>query len=439
MIFDGKILTEISDDEISSLVKEHQKENQHLEYKLTINHKTDDDRLETLCDITSIANAGGGYLIIGIRDDGKGKAQKFESLTNPDRILKSVQSLCVDYISERIDGIEWDIRQIDSCNIILIRIPNSIKTPHMVSYQNNTYFPTRYNDGKREMTIGEIRLMFIDNIYNRKLSNIEEGLKFLIKKENELEEEKLVKKMLETTDLSILSITDGNIIAKTLSEKRFKEIRLLPYFEISITPKITTRNLINVDKEEFFSLIQNPPNQRQSGWNMEGAFSSIKRFSEGLVRTFLDRQKLSLLQNGHMDFYTILDESFYWKQSKEEYNKNPWLYPYAVIEYPLSFLTLYKEIIKRINFHGELVVSMRYMNIKNHILLPYSPGTLGYMTRKSEPYSKDNLVVPPIIINEEYSPDINTFELVKYVYNTFGYTEDKIPFYNKDLKKFIIA
>lgn len=66
MIFEGKILEQISNDEIISIVNEHLSERQHVEYKVTINHRDDTDRFETLCDISSFANSGGGYLIVGI-------------------------------------------------------------------------------------------------------------------------------------------------------------------------------------------------------------------------------------------------------------------------------------------------------------------------------------------------------------------------------------
>lgn len=439
MIFDGKILSEISNDEICLLVKEHQEENQHLEYKLTINYKENEEKFEVLCDIVSLANAGGGYLIVGVRDDGRGKAQRFESVVEPERIIQSVQSLCIDYITERIEGIEFKNYEINSSNIVVIRIPQSLKMPHMVSYQNHTRFLSRYDTGKREMSIGEIRSMFVDSINNRRLSNIEDGVKLLIKELNAIKEERIEKKMKEDPNLPVSSITDGAVFLKWISERNSKEIDLKPYFEISIIPKLLTNNLVNVEDQDIISLIENPPNQREGGWNMEGKFSSMKRVSEGWIRTFSERQKLLFFQNGYMSFYTLLDGStFYWNQPEDEYKKNPWLYPYAVVEYPLSFLKLYKEIISSISFKGELIITMKYRNINNHILLPFSPGKLGYMTRRSEPYNKEHLVIPQETTKEHYSPDLVTFNLIKYVYNTFGYTEDKIPFYNKELEKFII-
>lgn len=84
MIFDGRHIDEIQDQELNSLVTSHYSERQSLEFKATYSTKNDDDKIEILRDISSLANGGGGYLIVGIRDDGKGKAQKYESLSLSD-------------------------------------------------------------------------------------------------------------------------------------------------------------------------------------------------------------------------------------------------------------------------------------------------------------------------------------------------------------------
>ena len=53
MIFDGKPIHEITDDEIDALVQNHIGERQHLEFKVTVNTKDDKDRLELLRDVAS--------------------------------------------------------------------------------------------------------------------------------------------------------------------------------------------------------------------------------------------------------------------------------------------------------------------------------------------------------------------------------------------------
>ena len=64
VIFNGKPINEITDDEIARLVAENLAERQHLELKLTVNHRDDAERLEVLLDVSSLANGGGGYLIV---------------------------------------------------------------------------------------------------------------------------------------------------------------------------------------------------------------------------------------------------------------------------------------------------------------------------------------------------------------------------------------
>ena len=70
MIFDGRTLDEIGDEEIAELVETHISELQHIEFKATFEYKEDDARVEMLKDVVAMANGGGGYIFIGIGDDG---------------------------------------------------------------------------------------------------------------------------------------------------------------------------------------------------------------------------------------------------------------------------------------------------------------------------------------------------------------------------------
>ena len=56
MIFEGRPVDEISDEEIAQLVKAHVSERQHLEFKATLGYKDDDARMELLRDVVSMAN-----------------------------------------------------------------------------------------------------------------------------------------------------------------------------------------------------------------------------------------------------------------------------------------------------------------------------------------------------------------------------------------------
>ena len=49
-------------------------EGQNIDYKTTVNHKCNADRMEILKDIVAMTNGGGGYIVVGIQDDGHGRA-----------------------------------------------------------------------------------------------------------------------------------------------------------------------------------------------------------------------------------------------------------------------------------------------------------------------------------------------------------------------------
>jgi len=162
MIFDHKSVHEITDEEIDALVRNHVQERQHLEFKATVNLRTDDEKHELLKDVASMANGGGGYLVIGMRDDGKGKAQTYASDLKLDgeRVKRSMTNLCHTYISQRIQGLEVQSRIVKSHPVVIVRVPASDDAPHMVTFNETTGFYNRYSDGKRSMTVDEIRDAF---------------------------------------------------------------------------------------------------------------------------------------------------------------------------------------------------------------------------------------------------------------------------------------
>lgn len=178
MIFDGKPIDKITDEELDAIVQENIRERQHLEFKVTVNYRDDGDRLELLRDIGALANGGGGYVIIGIRDDGQGRAVKFEPsfLGDTTSIAKSIASLCQDHIRERIDGLEIRERNVKGNPLIVVRVPSSLGIPHMVTFSNRTDFYCRYQDGKREMTYGEIKDAFVGDEVRKQLYTVESAI-----------------------------------------------------------------------------------------------------------------------------------------------------------------------------------------------------------------------------------------------------------------------
>jgi predicted HTH transcriptional regulator len=92
VIFDFKSIDEIGDQELEDIVAFKVPERQFIEFKATFLNKDDSQRLELLRDVVAFANSGGGYIIIGINDNGKDCAGGFTKLdeSTAENIKKSM-------------------------------------------------------------------------------------------------------------------------------------------------------------------------------------------------------------------------------------------------------------------------------------------------------------------------------------------------------------
>jgi hypothetical protein len=69
MILGDRSLYDLSLDDFRALVDKHEAEGPHLEYKESAYRGKGDEIREMLRDITALANAEGGYLVIGVQED----------------------------------------------------------------------------------------------------------------------------------------------------------------------------------------------------------------------------------------------------------------------------------------------------------------------------------------------------------------------------------
>lgn len=436
MIFDGKPIDDISDEEIDILVGEHMSERQHLEFKATLNHQDDSDRLELLRDIASMTNAGGGYIIIGIHDDGNGRAQTYAAnlLGDRQRIKQAITSLCLDHISDRIDGLEIRLREVKGNPLVIVRIPTSTRIPHMVTLGHRTDFYTRYEDGKREMTLSEIREAFNQDLVARHLEGIETQLRTILRTQLMQHPEERGEGIQEAIAPRFLRIRDGKTLADETFNRFVTEVGDQPFFRIAVTSVAPEEDLIDVDSQPIRTLIDNPPGSRRAGWNMQAIYYQVERFADGIRRGDKDNEYLELLSNGHMEFWAPLNEHFCWRQSPEEFSKRPRLYPYPVVEYPTTFLRLYTEIINAMGTGGDFIIDLRYHNLKGYVLAPYAPNAIGFMFADSysKPFEEQHLYIPPRTVRNDFIPDKTSYDIVRTVYAAFGFDASAIPFFTKE-------
>ena len=159
----SKQFDDIAKADIDALMATGMPEGRTIEYKLTLPGNTDQDKKEFLADISSFANAAGGDLIYGL-DAQKGIPTAIPGLeiTDADAETQRLDSMIQAGIDPRIPGVRIKaVNGFPQGPVLLVRIPQSWASPHMVTFKGTSRFHTRNSAGKYQMDVTEIRAAFL--------------------------------------------------------------------------------------------------------------------------------------------------------------------------------------------------------------------------------------------------------------------------------------
>lgn len=168
MSFHGKAIREISPKDIWELISGQTPEDAFIEFKSEIFNPSkppsalDQEGDDIIADLVAFANAQGGHVIIGVRQDDLGRAQALNSMTGDqaDKIAKSLRDRAIQHIKPAVLQLEvrpFSMREDESEWVVIAAIPDSGDKPHMSSYNQQTRFEIRVDNRKRKMTFDEIR------------------------------------------------------------------------------------------------------------------------------------------------------------------------------------------------------------------------------------------------------------------------------------------
>lgn len=181
-----KQLDTVTKEDIDNLVENSVPEGRTIEYKRTLPGNNDEERREFLADVSSFANASGGDLVYGLAEaNGVASEATGVSIDDPDAECQRLDNMIRTGIAPRIPA---QVRPIpgfeENRHIVIIRIPKSWFSPHMVTFNNLSRFFTRNSNGKHQMDVGEIRAAFalsealperIKNFRSHRLSEVTSG------------------------------------------------------------------------------------------------------------------------------------------------------------------------------------------------------------------------------------------------------------------------
>jgi hypothetical protein len=166
-----KPIDQINEMDLINLIETPVYESRLLDYKEQLSGDSSSEKKEFLYDITSFANSGGGELIYGISEErvdgrttGRPSVMLGVVIQNKDELIRKYENLIRTSVQPRIFGLRMEVVSLSNGKqIFIIRIPNSLNSPHMVTYEGNQRFYIRNSAGKHPMDISEIRSTILAN------------------------------------------------------------------------------------------------------------------------------------------------------------------------------------------------------------------------------------------------------------------------------------
>jgi len=162
MLFSNKQWELIEESDLQALVDNEISESKIIEYKEILPENSNSKRKEFLADVSSFANASGGYLIYGIKEE-SGIPVEVCGLAdvNSDGEILRLESMIRDGLEPRITpSISIRAIPLETSNVvIIIHIPRSWALPHMIKFKlkDHERFFSRNSAGKYPLDLSDIR------------------------------------------------------------------------------------------------------------------------------------------------------------------------------------------------------------------------------------------------------------------------------------------
>jgi hypothetical protein len=392
--------------------------------------------LEALRAIASLANRGGGYLIVGFRER-DGVACHSEGLTQDEAtaIEKSLVDSAHEHIKERILDLMAGIREAGQKYLVIVRVPKTVNPPHMVMYLNNTIFVSRYHDGEKAMTFAEIKDRILNDVVRRENQELSAQVREILQgRESERDFARMKEKISENRPARLDS-DRGKLVHQVSMKKFVNEAGSTPFFWIAATPLNAERNRVELDNPLIKQLIDNPPGttrRRCYGWGMQFEHLDPMTTQEGLIRGRKDYRYYELLRNGHLELWVPMNEYFCWGQEAHEFVKQPRLRALIYTEFILCFLTFYCELMDIVKAVVEKsVVSILFHNLEGYALSyrEWRPNGTKFPDRSFE------IVAEPIA--NDFVPDLLAKQYVRWFHEGFGVNTGSVPYFNDQEQKFV--
>jgi Putative DNA-binding domain len=369
--FLGKPLNEVGQGDLQTLIQEKVRERQTLEFKRDSYGRNDVGTREMLRDISAMANAYGGDILLGVKTVGDGVASGLVGVPNGEVEAQRITSSCLSNIEERIGGlIVWPLPISNGNHVIVIRMSQSLRAPHMITFKGLNQFWIRHDRQKSRMSVHEIR-------------------------EACLRVEMLTTRMTEFLEKRLAGVS------------AFAQSTLT----VSLTPLLIPREIVDLKKQRLREIIRDC--DINDGYMPTPCITGLEvRRGKGMW--------LRLDRNGHLDLWVDItgnivaapDHSFRRLESA------------VVTNYVLGLCALGKSVYEHCGIHESLIAKLDIWNIKGVSVREIS--SIGGFPGAPHEWAYENLNLDPMEIDSLHDPANAARIILQRLAEAFGF--DRSPF-----------
>jgi len=388
----NKIIENLEFEDINWLISNQIEENQNLEYKRELWGDTVGGKKERLRDIVSMANGYGGYIIIGIEEDGSGRASSIMNVQDAEEKKVSILSSLFANTQPRLQSVKIRILTNDeiSVSVMVINVPNSFKKPHMITFEGANKFWIRHDSQKMLMSIEEIKSAVVATI------NIT----------NEID----------------------SFFAKRKLEA-MAHTGMHPTLVIGASPAAVEQEMVDVSDARLRELLKESPEIRRAGANFRFTEEPHPSYS-GLYVGNEHSRKIELHRNGYLEGKLNLTDMMERQGEASDDIEMPIVMNWVIMETVYSFTRQIKQIYSYLGYDGPVYIFCSLYNVANLGLREYAYDVHGITNRSLERWSQENLEIDTLVFTE-----INEINIAKTIgdriWQSFGFENE--PYFKDNI------
>ncbi len=391
-----KSFDDISFGDIELLISEKIPEGQSVEYKERIWGRGDEDVREMLKDICSMANAYGGYFIMGIKENKDSIAEEICNIENAedeqDRIFGSLLS----NTEPRIPSFNIKVLGNGEKSVLVIHIARSLRAPHMITFKGLNQFWIRHDRQKKKMSVEEIKDNFLKTAH---------------------------------------WLGDTKSFFKKQHEEVLSEIGPIPYIVLGALPLgLLNEEFVNIGDINLRDKLKKSPGDQGGDWNFSFDNRPKPSFFGIKIGGQPDPRTMELHRNGYLEARVIIGQRYLEPLSMAsdippEDRGIKIIHGIAIVKAIDSFLRQVKNLKQYFAYEGQYLITLSLFNIQGFGLRECRIGTTGYYVESLGKWHKQNLEFKPFVF-EDIIPGIAGKEICDRIWQAFGF--ESTPYYEND-------